>query len=94
MFTVKLFNGHAVKLVCGEVIDVYAVGPAQPDDPDKKPSTNVLEVSVSLQNDSKAFYVRDKTQPHPENFGKDIKFFDMAFIENASGATTHKVKPY
>lgn len=91
MFTVKLFKGKSIKLLCDKTVDVHAAGPSNPDDPDGKPSSIVMEIVVADQ----AFYVADvsggKTFP---NFHKDQEFYDMAYIENAGGATTQTVKPY
>jgi hypothetical protein len=90
MFTVKLYKQKAIKLVCGESVHIFPVGPEHPDDPDKKPSSSVMAVAVA----DREFYIADNSKPRPPNFGETIEFFDMAYVENASGATTEKVRPY
>lgn len=92
MFTIKLYKGHAQKIIEAKMVDIFPVGPAHPDSNDSKPSTSVLEISID--GGEKAFYVADSTKPRPSNLGPEIDLYDTAYIENAVGATTHKVKPY
>ena len=91
MFTVKLYKGKSIKLVCGEVVDVYPVGPQEDDTTEHKPSSSVMEIVVGEH----SYYIADVSDGNiPSNFGKTTHFYDVAYIENAAGATTQTVKPY
>ena|ERR1035441_6180228 len=97
MLTVKLFRGHAIKIVEAEEVNVFPSGHAEGSEQDPRKRTNeVREIEVSTNNRTQgdAFYVADPSKPRPEGYAECIEFYDSAYIENARGATVEVVRPY
>jgi hypothetical protein len=99
MLTVKLYKGHTIKIVEATEVNVYNCGPApgSADDPRKR-TRAVREVAgLGWHGGSFAFYVVDPDVPVPEDhhgFAPQVDFWDVAYIENAHGATTETVRAY
>lgn len=93
MFTVKLFKGHAIKLVSAKEVNVFSSLQGNDDKP-----IGIAEISVQSgmadDPEQKAYFIADtRNRPRPKNFADTVEFYDVAYIENQHGATTQVVRP-
>lgn len=97
MLTVKLVRGHEMKIV--EAVDVTVRNAGKPDPnvvaPANHPTDSIREVSVRLHpGHTESFYVSQLgALPGSATGGEPIPTWDVAYIENAHGATTERVLP-
>lgn len=52
----------------------------------------LAEVATTNGESSLAFYITDPGKPRPEGFADSVEFWQVAYIENSAGATTHIVR--
>ena len=97
MLTVKLVRGHEMKIV--EAVDVTVRNAGKPHPnvvaPANHPTDSIREVSVRLHaGHTESFYVSQLgALPGSAMGGEPIPTWDVAYIENAHGATTERVLP-
>lgn len=103
MFTVKLCLGSKTVITEGFCIEIYPAGKAEGSNSDPTKRTNeVREICVSrtgvnteeFKECAQCFYVADPHKPRPEGWADNVDFWAVAYIENASGATTEVIRPY
>lgn len=93
MFTVKLSktverDGEqyvSTKLVEALEVNVYTGAPRE--------WCEVAVIFSRTDGDNAAFYIADPKKPRPQSFADFVDFYDVAYIENARGATTEIVRP-
>lgn len=93
MFTVKLYKGHAIKLVSAKEVNIFSSLKGNNDEP-----IGVAEISIQSGMadgpDQQAFFIADtRNRPRPAKFADTVEFYDSAYIENQHGATTQIVRP-
>lgn len=97
MFTVKFYKGHQSKIVEAECINIFPAGVGEPNEPKGSRSNKVREVQIVVPAAAKAdVYYVGYSDAAIEGY-PDIPvptLYDVAFIENAHGATTETVRAY
>jgi len=94
MLTVKLYKGHVMKVIEAVEVNIFPCGKAEGSDQDAKLRTNrVREIALARYGGhTEVFYVSDGEAENQA--GPGIETWDVAYIENAHGATTETVRPY
>ncbi len=99
MFTLKLYRGHTVRILEVESVSLFAAGPvAKLADEVKDRTNDVREIACVLPNNPNGcvFYVtKDFKKVGAERWRFDnAQFYNYAYLENSSGATTEKIYPF
>lgn len=94
MLTVKLQKGHMTKIIEALEVDVYPCGKAPGSDENPRLRTNaVREISVHTYGEGQqVFYVSEGDVD--SHAGPSAEMWDVAYIENAHGATTERIRAY
>lgn len=96
MLTVKLCKGHSTKIIEALDVSVFPCGKTEGSDINPKLRTNsVREIAVrTSEGKYEAFWVGRPENASQCEAGPVDDLYDVAYIENAHGATTETVRPY
>lgn len=104
MFTLKLYRGHTVRILEVESVQIFAAGPAaKMADEVEKRTNDVREIACVAPGapNGYAFYVTKDPKKLGTRFMsaerwklESANFYDYAYLENSSGATTARIYAY
>lgn len=77
MFTIKVIRGTVTKLSQAVEVKIKTLRP------------NELSEIIA---DDNSFYIANPNKPRPKGFDDNVELWSEAYIENAAGSTTQRVK--